>query len=115
MLSAGEIAGDLITADGKPAPPHWIAAATPEQRPGHNAAIELTDAQGHFHLKGIPTNKPVVFTVNPEGKPGETSKSSEQKFEQTGAHPLRIILPVAGSGNGPVTIERFVATSGGRP
>ena len=115
MLNAGEIAGELVTADGKPAPPHWIAAATPEQRPGHNAAIELSDAQGHFHLKGIPTNKPVVFTVNPEGTPGETSKSSEQKFEQTGAHTLRITLPVAGSGKGPVKIERFVATSGGRP
>lgn len=109
MLKAGEITGEIVTADGKPAPPHFIAAATPEQRPGHNAAIELSDAQGHFRLKGIPANKPVIFTVNPDGKPGETSKSSEQRFEQTGTHKIRITLPVEGSGKGPVKIERFGA------
>ncbi|TXT32555.1 MAG: hypothetical protein FD138_2044, partial [Planctomycetota bacterium] len=62
---------------------------------------------GHFRLQGIPTNKPVILTVNPDLKPGETSKSSEQKFEQPREHKLRIILPAEGSGKGPVKIERL--------
>jgi hypothetical protein len=105
LLKAGEITGEVIFADGKPAPPHWIAAATREQRPGHNVAIQRSDDKGHFLLKGIPTNKPVILTVNPDGKPGETSKSAEQKFEQAHEHKLRIVLPVDGKGE--LKIERL--------
>jgi hypothetical protein len=109
MLKAGEITGEIVTADGQPAPPHWVAAATPEQRPGHNAAIALSDAQGRFRLKGIPTNKPVILAVNPDGKPGETSKSVEEKFSAVGAHGIRILLPQGGSGNGALKVERVAA------
>ena len=109
MLKAEEITGEIVTAGGQPAPPHWVAAATPEQRPGHNAAIEKSDAQGHFRMKGIPTNKPVIFTVNPDGKPNETSKSAEEKFNAVGAHGIRILLPQGGSGNGALKVERVAA------
>ncbi|MHB0957581.1 MAG: M56 family metallopeptidase [Pirellulaceae bacterium] len=104
MLKAGEIIGEIITSAGKPAPPHWIAVATPEQRPGFNVAIEKSDADGRFRLKGIPPNKPLIFTANLDGKPGETSKSGEVKLEQAGPHKIRIILPADGSGKGPLKV-----------
>ncbi len=69
----------------------------------------MSDAQGRFRLKGIPTNKPVIFTVNPDGKPNQTSKSVEEKFEASGTPKIRITLPAGGSGNGAVKVER-VAT-----
>lgn len=111
MLQAGEITGEIVTANGMPAPSHFIAATTREARPGRHAALEKSDALGRFRLKGIPTNKPVVLTVNPDGKPRETSQSPELRSEDTGKYRIRIILPTGGSGNGPVKVER-VAGSG---
>ncbi|MEO8353706.1 MAG: biopolymer transporter ExbD, partial [Chthoniobacteraceae bacterium] len=98
MLKADEITGEIVTADGKPAPPHWIAAATPEQRRGYNVAIEKSDADGRFRLKGIPPNKPLIFTVNPDGKPGETSKSATQKPGFAKTHRVRMTLPATSGG-----------------
>ncbi len=98
MLKAGEISGEIVTADGKPAPPHWIAAATPEQRPGYNVAIEMSDAEGRFRLKGIPPNKPLIFTTNPDGKPGNTSKSATQKPGFAKTHRVRMTLPATSGG-----------------
>jgi hypothetical protein len=115
MLKAGEITGEIVTADGKPAPPHWVAAATREQRPGRSAALQLSDAKGRFRLKGIPANRPVILTVNPDGKPGETSKSAEEKIESGGLHQIRIFLPEGGSGNGALEVERVAAGAKANP
>ena len=82
MLRAGEITGEIVTVDRKAVPPRWIAAATPEHRLGHNAAIELGDPQGHFRLKGIPANKPVVLTVNSEGNSARRSSRWRRHLSQ---------------------------------
>ena len=106
MLKAIEITGEIVTADGRPAPPHWIAAATPEQRPNYNVAIEKSDAEGRFRLKGIPPNKPLIFTVNPDRKPGETSTSSALRFETSDEHQIRIVVPSTRGESPTLKVER---------
>ncbi|MCH5374482.1 MAG: hypothetical protein JJ992_10925, partial [Planctomycetes bacterium] len=105
MLPAGEINGEIVTADGKPAAAQFVSAAAVGQRRGYSVAYDSSDARGSFRLKGIPANKPIIFTVNPAGRPGETSQSAPKKFEPAAAYKIRIVLPPGGSGNGAIRVH----------
>ena len=107
MLPAAEITGEILTDNGSKATPHFVSVDAVGQRPGYNVAGELSQSGGDFQLRNIPAGNSLTITVNPEGKPGQTSQSAEMKFEPGKPNRLRLILPSGGSGNGPLRVERF--------
>ncbi len=105
MQQALDVTGRIVLSNGQAALPHFISIASPQQRQGYSVGWTTSEQDSSFRLNQIPSDMPLVITVNPAGRPAETRRSSVLTLTANGSPDLRLILPASNSGTSELQIE----------